>query len=499
MEKNNTLYQTYLNAQSNNREKIALFTRECEAITHDRMFDEIDKVASWLLTHKTNNNYKVGIISSSSYEEAVILFATNKIGGITKFIDFTKNSAEIIDSISGSMINLLVIGCEFMPMEPLINKSNLPVIIIGEDQKVLKPHHYAYKKIINEEECDTSIPEEFKNNTCAVIINSSGTTGIPKPIELSDYALNAAVSKMLETDYPLHENTLVLKTIPSHIGLGLITTLYTCLIVGVPVVYIASRGPQEGIKSTIGFMAEYERFLNKFHLDKETKLLIFAAPMFYRFISQSLDFLPDLSFVGCMLAGGSAMSKEELEKLDSVFAKKGCKVPILNGYGQNEMAGAVALNQNSKNRRGSAGVAVSDTKIRIVDIASNRDLPNNTIGKVLEQSDSLFLQYENMPEATKKAFIIDRDGNTWFDTNDLGYLDEDGFLFITGRTSRVVIKYDCKISLDIIENKIRESRFVKEAGVITVKKGVEEKLIGFVTLNKEDSPTNISESMKVFL
>ena len=74
-----------------------------------------------------------------------------------------------------------------------------------------------------------------------------------------------------------------------------------------------------------------------------------------------------------------------------------------------------------------------------------------------------------MPEKTKESFVTDENGDVWFDTKDVGYLDDDGFLFFTGRTSRTIIRFDVKCSLDKIENKIRMSEYVKEVGVISLK------------------------------
>ena len=217
----------------------------------------------------------------------------------------------------------------------------------------------------------------------------------------------------------------------------------------------------------------------------DTKLLLFAAPMFYRALYQCLERFDDLSYIGCMLAGGSAMSKAELEVMDAAFSAKGCGVPVLIGYGQNEMAGGVTMNEIGANKPGSAGKPMADTTLKIVDIVTGAPVPNNTVGKILERSESLFIGYENMPEQTSASFITDENGDVWFDTKDVGYIDEDGFLFFSGRTSRTIIRFDVKSSLDKIESKIRMSKYVKEVGVIALKCEQYDTPIAFVTLKDE--------------
>ena len=488
MKTTETLYNTYVNVQTNNLESVAIYTREGDIVTHRRFLSEIDKIAGWLF-NRNINNLKIGILSSSSYEEGVFLLAASKSGAVSKFIDFTKNITEIAESIEESSVEVLVMGAEFIPMEQFINPKKVPVIVLG-DIPNKAPHHHLYKDILKESVCDCT-PAQYVEGKGTVIINSSGTTGTPKPIELSDRAINAAVLKMANTDYPLEKGNILLKTIPSHIGMGLITSLYTCLIVGVPMMYLGGNSPQESMRLFIGAINGFHNFLKEKQLPLNCKLLVFGAPLYFRSLFQMVEHINDLSFVGCMLAGGSAMGKEELEMMDAAFASKGCTVPVVNGYGQNEMAGAVALNRNEMNRRGSAGIPVSGTELLIVDIENGKPVERNTVGKILERSESLFVQYENMPEQTKESFIL-IDGKEWFDTKDIGYIDDDGFLFITGRTSRVIIRFDVKVLLDKIESKIRMSQYVKEAGVVSVKGGVYETPVAFITLNEEYKNTDVT-------
>lgn len=116
-----TLYNTYVHAQKDNSMKIALYTRDEEAITHGQLLKETDKAAAGLLSYKSKSDFKIGIISSCSYEEAVFLLAASKIGAVSKYIDFTKNITEIGESIAESSIDVLVMAAEFLSMEQFIN------------------------------------------------------------------------------------------------------------------------------------------------------------------------------------------------------------------------------------------------------------------------------------------------------------------------------------------------------------------------------------------
>ena len=207
-----TLYTTYANAQKYNLTSIALYTRDGEAVTHGRLLEETDKAAAGLLTYKNGDDFKIGVISSSSYEEAVFLLAASKIGAVSKFIDFTKNITEISESITESSVKVLVMGAEFLPMEPFINPAEMPVIVLGETPSD-RPHYCKYADLL-EKVVDyrfSAIP--YRDGVCAVIINSSGTTGTPKPIKLSDRAINAAVLMHKKSDLPLMSSNIMLKII----------------------------------------------------------------------------------------------------------------------------------------------------------------------------------------------------------------------------------------------------------------------------------------------
>ena len=490
---NETLYRTYVNAQKNNWDSPALFAQDGEMITHGRLLEEIDKAAAGLLPYKNGETLKIGIINLNAYEEAVFLLAASKIGAVSKFIDFSKNVTEIRESIAESSVDVLVIENRFMPMEPYINPWALPVITLGEI-KPSRPNCRSYADLILQSDPCACQPVRYKDNKCAVVIWSSGTTGAPKPIELSDKAINAAVMKFMLSDYPLAASNIMLKLIPSFIGMGVVTTLYTCLITGDPIVYLPGYQmvPQIALECVLKAIVSFRSFIQDKQMRPDTKLILFAAPMFFRGLAQCLEEIEDLSFIGCMLAGGSAMSKEELEIIDAAFSEKGCSVPVLVGYGQNEMAGGVTVNEIHANKRGSAGKPMAATMLKVVDLITGAPLPNNTVGKIWEQSESLFIGYENMPERTQSSFVTDENGDVWFDTNDVGYIDDDGFLFITGRLSRVIIRFDVKCSLDKIESKLRMSKYVKEVGVVAIKDTPYDRPIAFIVLNDNIAGTEVS-------
>lgn len=113
-------------------------------------------------------------------------------------------------------------------------------------------------------------------------------------------------------------------------------------------------------------------------------------------------------------------------------------ITFLQGYGLTETAPIAALTPEFDARVGSAGKAVNCAELKI-------DNPNeNGEGEVLIKSKTLMLGYYENKEATDEVIETDEEGNRWFHSGDVGYLDKDGFLYITGRTKNVIVTQNGK-------------------------------------------------------
>lgn len=462
-----TLYEAYIHANQNNWDSLAIISMDGgHRYKHGELKNMIDLAAGGFWKLGIRKRAKVGLMLNNTVEEAVSLLALNKLGAVAVFIDATKGIADIACAIVGYGLDLLMIDEVMLEMEPFINPSHIPLVIVSQT----KPAHDAIS-VIDLYRLGLGVdvtPAPYEKDRPSVFINSSGTTGLPKPIVHTDHSINMAAYKILRTDYPLTRDNLTMKVVPSFIGLGLITTLYTALLSGTKIALIPGNNPPQSIMNTVTFASSFPKFRDGVGLDENAKLILFAAPMFFRVLCEKLDLFEDMSYMGAMLAAGSKMGEKELEILNSKLSEHHCPIRICNGYGQNELCGAVTLNSNCANKQGSAGFPVIGTVIRIVDPDTFEELKVNEAGLVLEQSDSLFKYYHNLSQETEAAIVKLHDGTCWFNTKDLGFMDEDGFLFIVGRISRVLVRYDLKLPIDKIEDKIKRHPAVMECAVVAV-------------------------------
>ena len=481
---NTTLYQQFIKKVKDNPDALAFIDYiSGSKKTYGALLAEVDQFAAALTSKGLKCFDTIGVLGFLCSVDPVAVLGANKIGVTVKFIDADRSPVGLVQSIEN--LSLLVMENLFHPAEPIMNTKSVPVVVYGESSEPFRDNcisYYDFLKSANGEYLEES---PFDDRRASLIIYSSGSTGEAKPIVHSDKTITAAIEKMLNADFPIEPTNILLKAIPSYIGLGSITTMLTALLSGTA--YIQLKGmpdPVVGLANeTVALLKDYKHWLIAHDVDSNRGLLIFAAPYFADFILNAIDDIEDLSFVKGILLGGAKMERETVDRMDTVFRLKGLNVPIGNGYGQNEMGGAVALNTVHYNKNGSAGYPVYKTEIRIVDRNTFNELPFHTTGLILEQSESSFLYYDQMPEKTNAAKIQLPDGSVWYDSTDLGYMDEDGFVFITGRTTRVVIRADHKVSLEAIEEKLRHLTFITDVAVVAEYTGKD--VFAFITTSQE--------------
>ena len=512
-----SLYDTFRMSAERNREKTALIVDDLRrAYSYGELDDLIGRTERALSLCGIRPGMRIGMMINGTVEEVSVWLALNKIGVTSRFIDFLKDMGYLKHCIDSSRLDILVMDETLLPNEPVFNPNDLPVIVITSSRFIRREKCISLNALLEAAEkgeklslCARSLrgPEDSEGSPQAshtesdqaasrgsrpqmssgaespamTIINSSGTTGTPKPIALTNAAIEAAAAKVLRTDL-LSKDSVVLKVIPVQVGLGLITTLYTSLINGNTVILDRGESGKALPANTIRLVREFPLIRSRYGLGEGARLAVFASPLFIRSIFLSDD-VQDMSFFESILAAGSKMSEKELVELTEIGRQKGCSVKICNGYGQNELAGAAALNENCANEFGSAGRPAYNTIIRVVDSDTLECKAPGEKGLIIEQSDSMFTEYDGMPEETREAFITLPDGSVWFNTHDIGYISESGFVYITGRTTRVAVRFDFKLPVDDIEAKVRENPVVRNAAlIVTDFSGSFEKIAAFVTL-----------------
>ena len=277
---------------------------------------------------------------------------------------------------------------------------------------------------------------EFASETdTAYILLTSGTTGLSKVVPRTQreaaigWQRNSTLQNITKKDRCLH-------IIPYYHGMGINASLLNPLVAGATVICTRDFIPSD--------------FIDLLRTSRPT--CYSAGPALNRGILHELrKALPDelANHSLCYIRVGSGFLPEDLQiELETVL-----KVPVINSYGMTE-TGLIAI--NIPPRQGSVGIPVSGS-FAIIDDKGIPVGPDCT-GEIVVKDEALFRGYEGEPGERTAAFM---DG--WFRTGDTGYLDDEGYLFLTGRKKELINKGGEKISPEEIDSVLQSHPGVREA------------------------------------
>ena len=449
-------------------------------ITYKEFTDDVIAFGTSLINKYKLKDERIVIIGENTYHWYVSYMAMLCGVGIAVPVDKELPANEIENVINRSKATAVIYSTK---KKDVIKKvqDKLPQVkyfIQMNSDDVLEGREVGFNTIVNQgklliEEGDNSFlnieidPEEFK-----VLIFTSGTTSNSKGVMLCNRNLAENINavnpyaKIHETDrffsvLPLHH------TYESSIGFLL------------PMAKGSSIAICQGLKYIVPNLKE----------TKPTALL--AVPLLienlYKKINQTIEKSGKAGIVNSMMHVTNALRNVGVDIKKKVFAEiyenlggnlrfvVSAAAPIdpkvgkwmqdlgiifLQGYGLTETAPIAALTPQFDPRVGSAGKAVICAELKI-------DNPNeNGEGEVLIKSQTLMLGYYEDQKATDEVIEIDENGDRWFHSGDVGYLDEDGFLFITGRIKNVIVTQNGKnIYPEEIELMLGEISEIKECMV----------------------------------
>jgi long-chain acyl-CoA synthetase len=278
----------------------------------------------------------------------------------------------------------------------------------------------------------------------AVIMYTSGTTGRPKGAELSHLQLymNADIPGRL---FEVRPSDVVITVLPLFHVFGLSSILNICVRFGCTMSLIPRFDPATVLTT----------------IERDGATIFEGVPsMFISLLSQpDLDGY-DISSLRVAISGGASIPGPVLDEFERRFG-----VLILEGYGLTETASTTTFNRSVAERRVySVGKPIWGTQTQVWD-DKNNPLPagRDNVGEVVTRGLHVMKGYLNSPKASADAFT-----GGWFHTGDLGYFDDDGFLFIVGRIKELIIRGGYNVYPPEIEDVIHNHPAVAEAAVVGI-------------------------------
>lgn len=446
---------------------------------YNKTYEEVKKDVTYLGTSLIERgllNKKIAIIGKNSYKWAISYLAAS-IVGIVVPIDKELHSDDVINFMNVSKSECILGDNKNLKqiIENIDKLENKETLFINFDRKKQENKILSYqlemengKKLI--EDGNTKFNEiEVNPDELRILLFTSGTTGNAKGVCLSQ---RNVCSNILSTYgiVKVKRSDLFFSVLPLHhtyeCTLGFLLPLYSgasiCYCDGLR--YISSNMleyhpsvilcvPLLLEKMYQKIMKSMQKSLPKKYTESEENL-IDKLPFFLKAIVKTKVKNTLGGRLRVFIVGAAAVNPE----IANTFDKLGLN--SLQGYGLTECAPLVAGNTDFYKRNDSAGLPIPNVEYKI-------DNPNDEgVGEIIVKGPNVMLGYYNMPDETEKVL---KDG--WFYTGDLGKIDENGFLYITGRCKSVIVTKNGKnIYPEEIETYLNDSPLISEALVLGVKK-----------------------------
>ena len=443
---------------------------EYENITYSKFLEDINKLGTALY----NLNFKgkrIAIIGKNRYEWVLTHFA-NMLGGIVSIpLDKDLQYDELESSLIRSKADAIVFDEKLTDLISKIkenNKTDLTEFICMSNLDGFKsiPELINQGNKIIESGNKDFINAQIDENKMNILLFTSGTTSKSKAVMLShkNVASNIYAMQCVEDIRPTDTNIAFL---PFHHIFGS-TCMLMMLSCGVRTVfpdglrYIKQNLNEYKVTLFVGVPvlveAIYKAIMKEIEKQGKTKLIKVATTISNILLKLHIDvrrkiFKKVLGALGgelrLIIEGGAPGDSKIAEK----FRNFG--IEIVQGYGLSETAPVIAAESLNYVRSGSVGPAMINNTVEI----ENKD--ENGIGEIKVKGPNVMLGYYEMPELTKEVLK-----NGWFYTGDLGYIDKDGYLFITGRNKNlIVLKNGKKVFPEELEMLINRMDIVEECMV----------------------------------
>jgi acyl-CoA synthetase (AMP-forming)/AMP-acid ligase II len=429
-----------------------------ERITYEALQTRVNKLAQALQARGVQKGQNVGVMAVNSPEYVEIYYATAALGATFVPLNFRAKAEELTYMVESTDVSTLFISERYWKIwQGIASQAPKVTSVIPLDFEADGLDSY---KTVRESGEDIPVFTDIEESDPTIIIFTSGTTSLPKGVVLSYQALTALVVNTQAPADPSADQEVVLVSVPFFHIAGA-TTMMSTVFSGRRLVILPAFEPAAWLDA----------------VQKEGVTHAFVVPTMLKRIMEVPDLQKyDLSTLRLITYGAAPMPYEVVRRAVDVFAPNAKDVGLMNSYGQTEATGSMTFldpddhrlngtpeeNEKKLLRLRSVGRTMPD--IEVVTMAPDgRVQPVNEEGEICIRGDRVMRGYNKRDDDTAGALV---DG--WLHTGDVGKIDEDGYLFITGRIKDMIIRGGENISPAEIEQVLEDHPLIAEASVIGV-------------------------------
>jgi len=438
-----TLYEIVQAHGSKHARRVALFEGE-EKICYGELLERADRLAAFLFSKGVKEGDRVAIFMRNSPEFIYSIFAISKLGAVIVPVNTFLKEEEVSYILEDSGAVVLLASQTHRKVVEASRARELCRFVLWEgDPEAVDEADTLYSEIWGMVQEDVAQVPRSLDDT-AVIFYTSGTTGKPKGAMLSNRNILSNADSGRRTINVTAKDRAIVFLPMFHsftFSIGVILLLY----VGASIVIIKSLQPFSNI---------FKQTLMK------RVTIFFGIPDVYNALAKAKLpwYFMWFNCIRAFISGAAALQPKTLDAM----AQKFRRATLLEGYGLSEASPAVCMNTFEKQKAGSVGTALPGYEMKIVDV-NMEELPRGEIGDIIVRGENVMQGYLNRPEATAESIV-----NGWLLTGDMGYMDEEGFLFIVDRKKDLIISKGINIYPREIEGVIDRFEGVKASAVIGV-------------------------------
>lgn len=440
-----TIYEFLLEKNCDFTNDIAILYQDIQ-ITYGKLFRQIDRCTKALMALgvKQNDVVTVGLISIP--EVIYLVFAINRIGAISNLINPMNDADSISVQLNETKSKWLFMysGAHETMRKVLNNTTVQKAVIVSPVESLSGFNRFCYhlrtigqhlksngivltwKRFIKEGTSSTlPIPSRAEGDY-AIISHTGGTTGIPKGVVCTNENILAIIQQSL-VDRLYKRQDCMMSVLPPFINYSLVNTLLEPLCYGLKTLLIPRFYPEKTVD-----------YINRYHVNH-----IISIPAYWAaFLNIPHVEDNDFSQLGFICSGGDYLDPLVESGVNRLIKKCGAKTELMKGMGMTETTSVVASTYPCCNPINSVGIPCVLNNCKIIDVDDGEELEFGKTGEICFSGPSIMVGYYDQPSATDDMIHTEEDGSRWLHTGDLGYMREDGAIFVGGRMKRIIMQKD---------------------------------------------------------
>ena len=439
--------------------------------TYADLIVNVKKTAAALRGAGVKKGDIITVVSIMTPEIIALFYAADMMGATLNLVDprySVEGIREYIEEVDSHLLvclNVVYERCRQAAKRTNVEKvivlspadSLPPVMAVGYKLTTPDKNKYAsnvirWKQFIKGGEGQSTAAEPYDPDHACVVVHTGGTTGSPKGVMLTDDCFNGIALQFQAYPKLFHRGQKLMNVMPPFIAYGFACGIHLPLVLGFTVIIIPNLDPAKLGSLVLKHKPEH----------------MFGVPTHYQQLAADPKLRDkDLSFIINYAAGGDSLSRGAEQTVNDFLAAHGARYPIAKGYGMTEVSSAATVAAGLDNKPGSVGIPMVNTVVAAFEPGTDQELPIGQRGELCISGPCLMKGYYNKPEETAILLRRHPDGRVWAHTGDMGYLDEDGFVYLDSRIKRMIIRHDgFKVFPSMIENVVSRHPAVHQCWVV---------------------------------